>query len=145
MVDLVPTVLYVEDVNHVILLAENVVRDTWLKNDKHLQYFTIIFFNKSFNYFFGIVLTGLTKQQDSKDENMLILYAIIAVLSMSLIINGFLLVWYVVLPYFRYNNTSISQPELKNKRFSQIQKGEIFGWKLFLRIKNENLWKFIIP
>lgn len=39
------------------------------------------------------VLTGLTKQQDSKDENMLILYAISAVLSMSLIINGFLLVW----------------------------------------------------
>lgn len=142
---MVPTVLYVEDVNHVILLAENVVRDTWLKNDKHLQYFTIIFFNKSFNYFFGIVLTGLTKQQDSKDENMLILYAISAVLSMSLIINGFLLVWYVVLPYFRYNNTSISQPELKTKDFLKYKKARFSGESFFFRIKNENLWKFIIP
>lgn len=77
------------------------------------------------------VLTGLTKQQDSKDENMLILYAISAVLSMSLIINGFLLVWYVVLPYFRYNNTSISQPELKTKDFLKYKKARFSGESYF--------------
>lgn len=81
--------------------------------------------------FFGIVLTGLTKQQDLKDENMLILYAISAVLSMSLIINGFLLVWYVVLPYFRYNNTSISQLELKTKDFLKYKKARFSGESYF--------------
>lgn len=62
---------------------------------------------------------------------MLILYAISAVLSMSLIINGFLLVWYVVLPYFRYNNTSISQQELKTKDFLKYKKARFSGESYF--------------
>lgn len=38
-----------------------------------------------------MVLTGITKQHDLKCEDMFIVYAVIAVVCMSLIINGFML------------------------------------------------------
>lgn len=100
LVDLVKIASSALDVTHVILLAENVVCDLYLIYEMHLitndnWYLTgTSFFSQIKHSIISlIVFTPITKQQNVNEEKNFFLYAVIAVLCISLTMNGFMLTW----------------------------------------------------
>lgn len=102
MVDLVKIASSALGVTHVILLAENVVCDLYLIYEMHLitndnWYLTgTSFFSQIKHSIISlIVFTPIAKQQNVNEEKNFFLYAVIAVLCISLTMNGFMLTWEV--------------------------------------------------